>query len=208
MTTGKPGKRKQRSALKDLFLLIILSLQGRTGRYSLKKMLNLSEREGLVRLMLEDLKREGCIEASKTGCGLTEKGKELTKKQLERYMIVDIKEMNLEPLGLEHECFAFHIHGHPVPQNIVELRDTAVRAGADGVVLMHNEEERLKIPQVYDDLDLKYPTLAKELRKTFNMSSGDILLVGFSKDKWRALEGALAAAIKMGGNQKNSTKQS
>lgn len=183
--------------MKNLLLLIMLRLQGRMGRYRLKNMLDLSEREGVVRLMLDDLKREGYIEAGKTGCGLTERGKTLLQTLLERYGIVTIKDMDLRSLGLEGKCFVIHIRGRQAPKKIIELRDHAVRAGADGVVLIDNEEGRLRIPTVYDDLDLDYPTAVEKLHKTFDLSIGDILLIGLSKDRWRALEGALAAAMEI-----------
>lgn len=195
MSKNKLGKRRQRSELKNLLLLATLSLQGRTGRYRLKNILNLSEREGVVRMMLNDLKCGGYIDVNKAGCELTEKGKTL----LEKYRIIAIKDVDLEVLGLRHRCLAIHIRG-PVTKKIIELRDTAVRAGADGAILICNEEGRLKIPTVYDDLDVKFPEMAGQLREAFNLSTGDILLVGFSEDRWRALEGALAATMKINQN--------
>lgn len=197
MSEGKPGKRKQRSELKSLLLLIILSLEGQIGRYRLKSLLGLSEHEGVVRLMLNELGLEGYVEARKAGCGLTSKGEAFLQALLRGYGIIRVKDMDLKALGLEGECFVLHIRGRRVPRRIIELRDAAVRAGADGVVLIDNEEGRLKIPAVYDDLDLEHPAAAKKLRETFAVSLGDMFLVGFSKNRWRALEGALAAAMEL-----------
>lgn len=194
MSENKPGKRKQRPALKSLLLLVILRFQGRIGRYRLKNMLNLSGSEGVVRLMLNDLKRVGYIEVDRAGCSLTEKGKALLQRSLERHNIIAVKDVDLRLLGLESKCIAIQIRGRQLPQKIIELRDTAVRAGADGAILIYNQGGLLKIPAVYDNLDLEYPRVVEELHKTFDISNSDIFLIGFSKDRWRALEGSLAAA--------------
>jgi len=197
MSKNKPGKRRKRPELKNLLLLIILSLLGRTGRYRLKHMLNLSENEGKVRLMLDELKQEAYVNVRRTGCVLTEKGEKLLKTLLERYNIIAINEIDLKMLGLQDNCFAIQIRERTQEtklSKIIELRDVAVRAGADGAILIYNDNGDLKIPKVYDNLYLELPKIAKKLHDTFKLGKKDIIIVGFSKDGWRALEGALAIA--------------
>ena len=63
-------------------------------------------------------------------------------------------------------------------------------------LLIYREQEHLWVPQVYEKLNLEYPRGAEKLQKTFNMVIIDIFLVGFFKDKWRDLAGALVTAIK------------
>jgi len=191
----KRGKRKKRSELKVLLMLIILKLKGSIGRYRLKEMLDLSEQEGLVRLMLIDLKREDLIKTSKTGCELTPRGEEFLGDFLKKYGIVDIKEMNLEPLKIGPETFVLQIRGYSIPESITRLRDAAVRAGASGAVLITYEQGLLKVPTVYPSLENEHPKLAADLRETLNLSDGDVLMACFSRDKWRALEGGLSATM-------------
>ena len=190
MSGNKSGKRRQRSDFKNILLLAVLSLQGRTGRYRLKSILNLTEREGVVRAMLNSMKNEGYIDVAKAGCSLTEKG----CKILEKHGITAIRDVSLLKLGLSDSCIAIQIHG-PVQEKIIKLRDAAVRAGADGAILVISEQGRLEIPTVYDNLGSEFPEVSEQLQRTFSLNTGDVLLVGFSRDRWRALEGALAAAL-------------
>ena len=71
----RKGKRKSRSDVKELLMLLILDREGPIGRYRLKKFLGLSKHEGLVRQMLKELKIRGYILANKSGSVLTEIGK-------------------------------------------------------------------------------------------------------------------------------------
>lgn len=191
----KRGRRRRRSELKTLLMLVILELKGPIGRYRLKEMLGLSGQEGLVRLMLTELQKEGLTKTSKIGCELTAKGKEMYRVILRKYGIVNIKEFNLDPLEIGPETFILQTRGFSMPPSITELRDAAVREGASGAVLMIYEKGTLKIPTVYLNLRNKYPTLTIDLFKTLNLSDGDILIACFSRDKWRALEGGLATAM-------------
>jgi len=166
------------------------------GRYRLKSLLGLSEHEGVVKLMLNELSREGYVEASRAGCCLTARGEAFLRALLKRYGIIQIKDMDLKALGLEGESFVLQVGGR-CPQRIIELRDAAVRAGADGMVSIYNEKGHLKIPAVYNDLDLNRPIASKRLRDLFGISLGDMFMIGLSEDKWRTLEGVLAAAMEL-----------
>lgn len=195
MYEAKTGKRKKRSEIKFLLLLIMIRREGPIGRYRLKEMLDLSEREGLVRLMLSDLKHEGCIRTGKSGSELTGKGEALLGDLFKKYEILNVKEMNLKALGIGPQSFVIHLHGHKIPEPVVELRDTAVKAGASGAVLLTYEKGALTVPTVYSDLALEHPELAEKILKNFDLSEGDILVVGFSNNRWRALEGCLAVIM-------------
>ncbi len=196
MSKEKSGKRKQRPELKNLLLLLILNLEGEMGRYRLKNLLGLSDHEGIVKLMLNELSSEGYIEANRTGCRLTTSGEAFLQEMLRKYNITRIKNLDLNVLGLEGESFVLQINGQ-YPQRLVELRDVAVRAGAGGMVLVYNEGGHLKIPAVCDNLDLERPAMSKRLRDLFDVSLSDMFMIGLAEDKWRALEGALAAAMKL-----------
>ena len=193
----KPGKRRKRSELKTLLLLIMLKLEGPIGRYRLKEMLNLSEQEGLVRLMLADLKQESLIRTSKAGCELTSKGDELLKGTLKKHGIVEIKEMSLESLKIGSESFVFQCRGSSMPTSVTDLRDVAVRHGSQGAILIIYDQGILKVPEVYPNLEAEHSGISVDLCRTLNLSDDDIILVSFSEDKWRALEGGLSMAIRL-----------
>ena len=193
----KHGKHKKRSESKVLLLLIMLELEGPIGRYRLKEMLDLSEQEGLVRLMLADLKRESLAKTSKAGCELTRKGKRFLKETLKKHGIVEIKEIFLELLGKGSESFTFQCRGSSMPASITDLRDVAVRYGSSGAILILYDQGILKVPEVYTDLRDKHQGIANNICKALNLSDGDIILTTFSGNKWRALEGGLSMAIRL-----------
>lgn len=190
------GKRKKRSELKELLLLLILKSEGPVGRYRLKDMLNLSEHEGLVRLMLADLQKNNYVSASRAGCELTSKGISLSEESLKKYNIIDVKELDLGPLKAGPESLVVHVHGVADRiESAMETRDVAVRAGASGAIILTYKNRSLGIPAAYPDLSQDYPDLTKHILRSFGLSDNDVLIVGFSEDRWRALEGALLAAV-------------
>jgi len=195
MKKTKLGKRKKRSDIKNILLLIIIRREGPVGRYRLKEMLDLSHREGLVRLMLTDLKREGYLKTSKSGSELTVIGHAHIEHIFKKNDILAIKELNLQPFGIESNSFIIHLQNHPISKPVVELRDISVKAGASGAIILLFKKERLIVPTVYSDLSLDHPELANTLLYNFDLSEEDALIICFSKNKWRALEGCLAVTL-------------
>ena len=195
MNEVETGKRKKWSNIKNMLLLFMIKMEGPIGRYRLKEMLDLSEREGLVRRMLSDLKHKGFIRTFKSGSELTWKGEALLEEISKKYEILNIMEMNLKAFGIGPQSFIIHLHGQKILEPIVELRDIAVKAGATGAVLLTYEKGALTVPTVYFDLALEYPTIAEKILKKFNLSEEDIIVICFSNDRWRALEGCLAVTV-------------
>ncbi|RLI51452.1 hypothetical protein DRO61_02455 [Candidatus Bathyarchaeota archaeon] len=195
MKKTKLGKQKKRSDVKTILLFIIIRREGPVGRYRLKEMLDLSHREGLVRLMLTDLKHEGYLKTSKSGSELTVIGHSYIENLFEKNDILTIKELNLQPFGIDANSFIIHLQNYPIPKPVVELRDIAVKAGASGAIILLFKKKRLIVPTVYSDLSLDHPELANTLLDNFDLSEEDTLIISFSKNKWRALEGCLAITL-------------
>jgi hypothetical protein len=76
----------------------------------------------------------------------------------------------------------------------VKERDAAVRAGAVGATILTFKDGVLSVPTVYRDLSSKYPDLAEQIYRSFSLADGDALIVASAENRWRALEGTLAAA--------------
>ncbi len=207
MKKTKLGKRKKRSDIKNILLLIIIRREGPVGRYRLKEMLDLSHREGLVRLMLTDLKREGYLKTSKSGSELTSIGHAYIKKIFKKNDILAVKELNLERFGIEANSFIIHLQNQLIPKPVVELRDIAVKAGASGAIILLFKKERLIVPTVYPDLSLNHPELANTLRYNFELSEEDALIICFSKNKWRALESCLSVTLFLSKLRINKNKE-
>jgi hypothetical protein len=206
MKNTKPGKRKQRSEIKLILLLLIIQREGLIGRYRLKSMLNLSHREGLVRLMLTDLKQQGYLKSSKSGSELTKMGRGYIETLFKKYDIIDIQELNLHLFGIDANSFVIHLQNHSIPKPVVELRDIAVKAGASGSIIVLFKNEKFIVPTVYSDLSHEHPDLAKILLYTFELSDENILIICFSKNKWRALEGGLAITLYLSKLKMNAKK--
>lgn len=197
------GRRKKRTEIKELLLILALKKAGPIGRYRLKKILDLSEYEGIVRLMLTDLEGKGIISASRKGCKLTRKGESLLAKSLGAYNIAKIKQVDLRSLGLDNS-FCVHVRDHAeMIRPVAQYRDAAVRAGALGAIILKYADGILAVPNVYSDFSLEYPKLTAEILQGFDFLNGDVLILGFAGDEWKALEGALAVAIEMAKDTKH-----
>jgi len=145
--------------------------------------------------MLTDLKHEGYLKTSKSGSELTVIGHAHIEDIFKKYDILAVKELNLQPFGIEANSFILHLQNHPIPKPVVELRDIAVKAGASGAIILLFKKERLIVPTVYSDLSLNHPELANTLLYNFDLSEEDALIICFSKNKWRALEACLAVTL-------------
>ena len=198
------GRRKRRTEVKELFLLLALKEAEPIGRYRLKRILDMSEYEGTVRLMLSDLEKQGIISASKKGCKLTRKGETLLAERLGAYNISEVKRLDLRPLGLDNS-FCVHVRDRTeMIRPVAQYRDAAVREGALGAIVLKYADGILAVPSVYSDFSLEYPKLTAEILQSFDFLNSDVLILGFAEDEWKALEGALAVAIEMAKDTKHN----
>ena len=191
----EPGKRKRRLELKELLMLLLLKLEGPVGRYRLKHMLGMTEHEGVVKLMLADLRRNSHISADRLGSKLTVKGEELLDQRLKDYSIETIEDVNIPPLEAGLVSVGIHLKGKAdAIQSGIEQRDATVRAGATGATILTYKDGVLGIPKVYRDISSEYPDLNDQIHRSFSLVDRDVLIITSAKDRWKALEGALAAA--------------
>jgi len=185
---------KRERTLKELLMLLLLKLEGPIGRYRLKEMMGLSEREGVVRQMLADLQKDGYVSASRPGSMLTAEGQDLLNQRLNAYNIVDIKDIDLQELKTGPTSVGIHLKGKAdAIHSGIEQRDAAVRAGSTGATILMFKNGLLSIPKVYPNLSSEKPELTNQLYRAFNLTEGDALIIISAKNRWRAMEGALAA---------------
>jgi hypothetical protein len=78
----------------------------------------------------------------------------------------------------------------------MEQRDQAIKAGADGATTVVVNGDRLTVPVDFD-LDKGRPETAWALRRLFDLSDGDVIIIGTSVSLQRAEEGAMAAAFEL-----------
>ncbi len=181
---------------KDILLLFILGSEKQVGRYTLKDMLDLQGREGIVRSMLETLKSKGFIKSDRRGSALTKIGIDYLKTLMADMGIVMVKRLDFDCLGVGPEAFGVQVRGFSLSElDLLDIRDSAVRGGAKGAILFVFQNKQLSLPSLYDDLSKIDEKLSQRLQKTFDMIDGDMLIIGFDENPWRSLEGALSATL-------------
>lgn len=182
--------------IKRILELFVIWKEKSVGRYALKDMLDLPE--GKTRGRLKKLLDEGLIKETKQGAIITKRGEGVLRRLMSSLNIAAMNFMDVGPLKTGHESAVVHVRGKA---NEIEnakythLRDEAVRVGAQGATIIIFSNGKLGVPAVFPDLEMEYRSVTRMLLKGFDLTSGDILIVGSASIKWKALEGALAVAM-------------
>jgi len=171
-------------------LLALLLREGSVGRVRLSRTLSLGE--GTTRTLLSRMRFAGLIEESKKGCSLTPLGREVAEALTSR--IPNVAEVPLEEFGLEGKGVGVLVRGAADKADAVELRDEAVRRGARALITITLRGGKLVMPMVEDDVEAKWPRVARSIVDVFKPSDGDVILIGAADDTSRAEKGALMAA--------------
>jgi hypothetical protein len=82
----------------------------------------------------------------------------------------------------------------------IPQRDEAVKAGADGSIIMVVRSGKLLLPPDNKDAAELSPVDNSRLTETLTLGENDLIVIGFGKDQRRALAGAIAAALSLGPN--------
>ena len=190
-------KRKQGKGLeiKELLTLLVLNQEGPVGRYHLKKLIGLSEHEGLVKQMLADLQKQNYVSANKSGSTLTEKGKALLKERLKALHIADIKPFESPISRAEPASIGLHLQnrGHKI-DSAMKIRDIAVRGGAIGATIILFKEGKLSIPSVSPDFLSENPSVAKRIHESFNLKENDVVAIVSADDEQKGFEASIIIA--------------
>ncbi|MHA1409739.1 MAG: DUF4443 domain-containing protein [Candidatus Odinarchaeia archaeon] len=183
--------------------LIAISESGRLGRYTLKNILQLSE--GRTRSRLKKLKSEGLIEENAAGAKLSEIGRKTLNEKLNYYKIKKFLSYTGILLGVKKSHYLFQVHIKNIDQNIkfIDLRDEAIRGGAQSTVFIISKGDKLSVPGVYDDVAKNDIETANFIKNTFNVSNGDLIIISSADNKWDALRGALRVVIALNNKIKN-----
>jgi predicted transcriptional regulator len=167
----------------------VIESQGPVGRKALADILQIGE--GSTRTILDKMIREGCVENTRRGAVLTERG----KKRLDSSGIV-VAPVNLEGLTIgKHDCAVLTKGMADRIKTGCEQRDEAVRAGAIGASTLIVKDGRIVFPcdDGYPDQDLVAP-----LRRIFALEEGDAVIIGSGYSYETAEKGAVAAALSIG----------
>jgi hypothetical protein len=165
---------------------------GTMGRKRLVKVLGVGE--GSVRTIIKRLTSDGLITSSKSGHSLTSAGQANVESTLAR--VSKPQELDLGDFVAGTQSVVVVRQAADRVGDGVALRDIALKAGADGAVVLVNSGQ-LCFPG--SGLSLKeYPT-AMHAFEAIGSNPGDAIVVGFAASVSKAQDGALAVALKIRG---------
>lgn len=168
--------------------LSVLSDGRRKGRKQVADRIGIGE--GSMRTIIDHLRDEGLVDIKQTGIKITKKGQEFISRLPLQVYVLDVADITL---GQRSVAVQVKDAAQKVGSGM-EQRDQAIKAGAEGATTIVVKGERLTIPLDYD-LDKDQPDIAGAIRRLFDLSDGDVIIIGTSEDLQRAEEGALAAAF-------------
>jgi Mn-dependent DtxR family transcriptional regulator len=171
---------------------LLLIWDRRTGRKKLVKELGVGE--GSVRTILKKLKREGLISSVKQGHALTEKGRGFVERLLLKFTRPQLFESYDLACGSAKSVAVVHDASAKIKRGIDE-RDTAVKAGADGAVILVCKEGKIGFPAEDAGLD-ELPETRGKVEK-LRLRDGDVVVIAFGKDAISAEDGVLAVVTEL-----------
>ena len=161
-------------------LRCLLKIEKPISRLKLSKTLDLGE--GTIR--------------SKKGHSLSTNGNSIVKKIKS---CIDMGKVNLQSMYQDKKKIAVHIKDIKKVEKAYELRDIAIKNGADGALIL-DYDNGLKF---YEWTDSDYTSDFKEIEKKFHLSKDDLIIVAYADSYKLAEYGALAVAIELNNNLKN-----
>ncbi len=185
-----PGPAATFSVFHALYALELISDKS-IGRSRLAERMGLGE--GVVRTIINRMKKEGIIRVTRAGCTLTGKGLRLWNE----YKRAFSKKIELEKTGLAFGNYSFAIlvktRGDMIRSGLKQ-RDAAIMAGARGATTILFVKNRLTIPSVGDNIDEYIPEAARMMIQLLKPEENDVIVIGSADSSLKAQYGTLAAA--------------
>ncbi|PIN87052.1 hypothetical protein COV19_01665 [Candidatus Woesearchaeota archaeon CG10_big_fil_rev_8_21_14_0_10_44_13] len=166
----------------------LLYLEGREGRQELCARLDLGE--GTVRTILGILKKKGLIRSTNKGHVFTEKGIALRKNIFER--IIPPVEVKLHIYREYKRVAVLYSSGRRLKTDYT-LRDTAVKNGAEGAIILRYEMGKGLVMDHDAGYSFEY------LEDKFKFNENDLLIITFANALRDAENSALAVAERIEG---------
>lgn len=163
--------------------------EGPVGRKRLVRRLGVGE--GSVRTILKKLSSEGLISSSKGGHALSAEGKRKVASILDKIGTpTEVKLPQLKDKRGQTAVVVYKAAGGL--SSVVGLRDIALKAGADGALILACEGGRLAYPG--DVMGGRVPDV-----DGIDFGDGDVVVVGFAETMEKAEDGALSIALELTG---------
>ncbi|MAE42946.1 hypothetical protein CMO93_04185 [Candidatus Woesearchaeota archaeon] len=172
----------------------LLKIDRPVSRSNLSQMLGLGE--GTIRSILDILKEKDLLVSDKQGHSLSANGNSVVRK-IKNY--IEIGKVNLDSIYQGKKNIAIHIKNPKKIEKAVELRDTAVKNGADGALILEYDGQI----KFYESIDSDTEHNFNEIENKFDLSKDDMVIVAYADSYMLAEHGALAVAIELCDEIKN-----
>jgi predicted transcriptional regulator len=193
---GTRGPLPQLTPLKILQAVVVIDQEGPVGRRILAQALGIND--GVARGLLERLSDEGLASVDENGASLSQKGKTRLSELLQDLSVKKIQPLDQVELVPGRMAVAIHLaNAYRIGMTGILQRDEAVRAGAEGSITFGVREGKLIVPPDGKDAAELSPVDDSRLRQTFSLLENDMIVIGFAKDRYRALAGSLAAVFSL-----------
>ncbi len=196
---GTRGPLPQLTPLQLLNALLVIDQEGPLGRRALAQALSIND--GIARGLLERLAQQGIVSVTENGVKLSQQGRGRLHTLLQQIAVRKILTLGDTSLAGGKPSVAIQLAKRYQPgMTGIPQRDEAVKAGADGSIVMAVLSGKLLLPPDNKDAAELYPADNSRLWKTFNLGEKDLIVIGFGRDQRRALAGAIAAALSLSPN--------
>lgn len=166
----------------------LICREGPVGRRAIARMIGLGE--GSTRTLLDKMTAEGVVEETKTGCVLTQKG----RNKLRGTGISIIGHDFQDPLPTDFKC-AVLVRGKADRIDTgTEQRDDAVRVGAEGAITLVARDGKVTFPH-----DERFPDQKdlEQWKSQYNIRDGDVIIIAGAARYEDAERGAVTSALNL-----------
>lgn len=155
-------------------------------RKKLSDELNLGE--GIIRKILERLKSKGFLESTNKGHVLTKKGEKTLKLIMGKFSLHEFRTKNY---FARMDKSLVIIHKARTRMKSFEIRDLAIKNGAEACLIFYYKDELLMPPGDF------IPREFRGLEKRFSLKSDSYMIITIAKEKKWAQISALAVAVEL-----------
>lgn len=196
---GPRGPLPQLTPLLLLNALLLIDQEGPVGRRALAQALSIND--GIARGLLERLAEQEIVSVAENGAKLSQQGKSKLQAVLQKMSVRKILTLGETKLVSGRPAVAIQLaEKYQRGMTGIPQRDEAVKAGADGSIIMVVRSGKLLLPPDNKDTAELSPIDNSRLRETLKLGENDLIVIGFGKDQHRALAGAIAAALSLAHN--------
>ena len=150
-----------------------------------KLMLELDLSESKTRTLLQYLQEIKYIKPGTKGYALTEKGKKSAGSLVA--IIKDMRSVDLGNLIVQRRGFALHSRALKIPMHSYQLRDLAIKAGAEGALVLKSTNRKLKFA---DSATKEYEQKLQHIESQLHgLQNNDTVIVSFAQNAENAKAG-------------------